>query len=89
MKKRTLGILFFIIISIIQIGLISIVLISQNVNCESKIVKCYDRNNNEILGQTCKQENHCIGDFPVIFGIAFGSIMFLIVNRLTFLRENF
>lgn len=68
-------------ISLAQILIFSAVMIGVNSDCGNKIVKCYDRNNNEILGQTCQQSHvECLDSNVLVWVIILASLFLLSFN---------
>jgi len=79
MNYKVLGIILGI--TVLQILLFSVIFLFNQTSCGDKIVKCYDRNNNEIIGQTCQQSDvECLDGLVLILVIVLGSLWFLSFN---------
>jgi uncharacterized protein YqhQ len=81
MSEKLYTILFYLGITLAQIFIFSAILLGINSNCGDKVVNCYDRNYNVIIGQTCQQHKvDCVTEGFQIIVIIIASIIFLLVN---------
>jgi len=84
MSNRNSFLFWVIFMTLVETIIFTFVYMSIHDNCGNKIVKCYDHNNNEIIGQSCKQNDICLDEVSNFLIYVIAMIVFLLLNIIFF-----